>query len=175
MNKQDCLAIGTIIKTHGIHGELIIEAKISDLFKNIEESVFLEIDGLLVPFFIEEIHPTSKERFRIKFDWVDSEPHAKKISNCQVYLPLKSISNSEIEFEDNYDILTGFMVIDAKYGNIGTIDYTIDSDNNPLMAITYKNTEILIPIHPDLIKDVNTEDKTISIKSPEGLIDLYLE
>jgi len=175
MNKQNCLAIGTIIKTHGIHGELVLEAKISDLFKNIEESVFLEIDGLLVPFFIEEIHPTSKERFRIKFDWIDSEPLAKKISNCPVYIPLKSITNSEIEFEENYDILIGFMVIDRKLGKIGTIDYTINSDDNPLMAISYKSREILIPIHPDLIKDVNTEEKTISIESPEGLIDLYLE
>lgn len=175
MNKQDCLAIGTLIKTHGIHGELILEAKIPDLLKDIKESVFLEIDGLLVPFFIDEIHPTSKERFRIRFDWVDSEPLAKKISNCPVYITLNSISHSKIEFEENYDILTGFMVIDTKYGKIGTIDYTIDSDSNPLMAVTYKNNEILIPIHPNLIKGINTEGKTISIESPDGLIDLYLE
>jgi len=65
MNKQDFLEIGSIIKTHGIHGELILEAKNPDLFENIKESVLLEIDGLLVPFFIAQTKLTGKDRLRL--------------------------------------------------------------------------------------------------------------
>lgn len=175
MNKKDYIAIGTIIKTHGISGEIILAAKISDLLKNVKKSLFIEIDGLLVPFFINEIHPTSKERFRVKFDWVDSEPAAKKITTCIAYVPLKDIEHSEINIEDNYDILIGFMAIDTNLGELGVIEYTIDSNENPIMAISYKNTEILIPIQPEIVKDINYDEKTIYIESPEGLIDLYLE
>jgi len=173
--KQDYFEIGTIVKTHGIHGELILEAKNPDLFENIKESVFLEIDGLLVPFFIAEIKATSKERCRIKFDWIDSELNAKKLTNCAVHLHISKISHAKIDFEENLNLLEGFMVIDTTLGELGLINYIVENTNNPLMSVTYKKREILIPIHPDLIENINSKKKTLTIKCPEGLIDLYLE
>ena len=53
--KSDCQKIGFIRKTHGVHGELVLEYE-----PEFEESVveterfFLEIDGLLEPFFVAE-------------------------------------------------------------------------------------------------------------------------
>jgi 16S rRNA processing protein RimM len=173
--KQDYFEIGNVVKIHGIHGELILEAKNPDLVENIEESVFLEIDGLLVPFFITEIKATSKERFRIKFDWIDSESKAKKLVNCPVHLPLNKISHSKIDFEENINLLEGFLVIDTVLGELGQISSVIENMNNPLMAVTYKKREILIPIHPDLIESINSKKKTITLNCPEGLIDLFME
>jgi 16S rRNA processing protein RimM len=173
--KKDFFEIGAIIKTHGIHGELILEAKNSELVENIGESVFLEIEGLLVPFFIAEIKATSKERFRIKFDWIKSESQAKKLNNCPVFLPLKNIKESTIDLEENLDLLVGFMVYDTKFGQLGEINFIVENSNNPLMSVNYNKNEILIPIHPDFIEEINTLDKLITIQCPEGLIDLYLE
>lgn len=173
--KKDFFEIGAIIKTHGIHGELILEAKNSELVENIGESVFLEIEGLLVPFFIAEIKATSKERLRIKFDWIESETQAKKLTNCPVFIPLNKISESAIDLEENFDLLVGFMVTDTKYGELGEINYVVENSNNPLLSLTYKKNEVLIPIHPDFIKEINTENKSITLQCPDGLIDLYLE
>ncbi|MDA3891452.1 MAG: ribosome maturation factor RimM [Salinivirgaceae bacterium] len=175
MNKQDFLEIGSIIKTHGIHGELILEAKNPDFFENIKESVLLEIDGLLVPFFIAEIRPMGKERMRVKFDWINSETKAKKLANRPVFIPNSNINLSEQQFIDNIELLKGFLVTDKKYGELGIIDHVIDNSNNPLMSITYKSQEILIPIHADFMMEVNQEKKSLFIECPEGLIDLYLE
>jgi len=175
MNKQDCIEIGSIIKTHGIHGELILETINPDLIKNMKESVFLEIDGLLVPFFINEINPTSKDRVRIKFDWIDSEFKAKKLTNTLVYLSTSTIAMSDEQFEENLDLLTGFFVVDKNHGELGIINEIINNVNNPLLSITYKSTELLIPLHPDFIESIDQKTKTLTLICPEGLIDLYFE
>lgn len=173
--KQDFFEIGKTIKTHGIHGELIIEAKNPKFIENIKESVFLEIDGILVPFFISELKTKGTDRARVKFEWIDSETQAKKLLNCSIYLPTKDISLSDIDFENNYELLKGFIVSDNTYGELGAVNYFIESDNNPLISITYKSQEILIPIHPNLIKEINQRKKTILIECPKGLIDIYFE
>jgi 16S rRNA processing protein RimM len=36
-------------------------------------------------------------------------------------------------------------------------------------------TEILIPLHHDILKEVNRENKSIKINAPEGLIDIYMK
>jgi len=77
MNKKDCLQIGTIVKTHGVSGEVILEIKEPVLIELVRESVLLEIDGLLVPFFIAENRQTSNERLRIRFERVTTENHSR--------------------------------------------------------------------------------------------------
>ncbi|MBI9069424.1 MAG: 16S rRNA processing protein RimM [Salinivirgaceae bacterium] len=174
MQKQDCLHIGTIIKTHGIHGELILEAKDPDLIENIKESVFLEIEGLLVPFFIDNISAQSTERFRIKFQWVDSDQSAKKIKHSFVYISNSEVTLSDDNFTTSPSLLENFTVIDKIHGELGIIEEIIQSNENQLMVIKSSNKELLIPYHNDFIKKVNSKKKLIYIETPEGLIDLYL-
>jgi len=77
--KSDCRKIGFIRKTHGVHGELVLEYE-----PEYEESVveadryFLEIDGLLVPFFVAEegFRFRSAKTALITFDWVETEKYA---------------------------------------------------------------------------------------------------
>ncbi len=173
MKKQDCFQIGIIIKTHGIHGELIFEITSPDLAENIKESILVEIDGLLVPFFIKQIKQTSPQRLRVLLDWVSTNNQAKKLTNCAIFLPSDKITFQEIDIDENLDILTGFMVIDTIFGELGNIDYIIDDKLNPIMSVTYKKSEVLIPVNPDLIVNINPENRTITIDSPKGLIDLY--
>lgn len=175
MNRQDFLEIGRIVKNHGIHGEVILEAKSSELLENIKESMAIEIDGLLVPFFIANIKPNGQDRFRIKFDWIDSEKQSAKLLNCSAFLPSADIDINTDQFEENYQLLEGFLVTDSQHGELGVIDFVTNDINNPLMSITYKKQEILIPLHPDFIKDIDQHKKTMLIESPTGLLDIYFE
>lgn len=175
MNRQDFFEIGRIIKSHGIHGEVILEAKSPDLLKNIKESIIVEIDGLLVPFFVSEIKQSSSERFRIKFDWINSDQQSQKLLHCTAFLNNNEIDIKNSDLEDNIRLLEGFLVTETTYGELGRINYITTDINNPLMSITYKNREILIPLHPDFIKEINQQEKSMLIESPAGLIDIYFE
>ncbi|MFA6403803.1 MAG: ribosome maturation factor RimM [Salinivirgaceae bacterium] len=174
MQKEDCLLIGTIVKVHGIHGEVVLDTNNPDIIENIEESAFLEIEGLLVPFFIDDWVATSNERFRIKFMWTDSESAAKKMVGCSVYLPLKSIELNEAEFVLKPHLLIGFMASDVTDGELGEIIDIIDNPTNPLIVILKENIELLVPMHVDFIKEVQTVKKSVLFNLPKGLINLYL-
>lgn len=175
MDKGNALEIGIIVKTRGISGEIILEVKDSDVLKNIKESVHLDIDGLLVPFFIESVRIMSSNRARIQFDWIDSEKSASNLISRTVHIPLKELTINAEEKSFSPNLLEGFSVIDKSHGSIGIIAQYIDQANNPLLIINNKNNEIIIPFQDDLIEKISMDDKAIHINSPEGLIDLYLE
>jgi 16S rRNA processing protein RimM len=174
MQKQDCLLIGKVVKSHGIHGELIIETSNPEAFQNIKESIHLEIEGLLVPFFIQKIHHQSTERFRIKFHWLDNEKQTQEIMNCDVFIPTSDLGELEQNLIITPHLLIGYKAIDKVHGNIGEVQDYIDQPNNPILVIKEGRNEILIPYHPDLISTVENRKKTVYLDTPEGLIDLYL-
>ena len=170
MNKKDCLQIGTIVKTHGVSGEVILEIKEPVLIELVRESVLLEIDGLLVPFFIAENRQTSNERLRIRFERVTTENHSKIL----VFLPLEKIPQTSQEIASSPSILIGFSVTDKVHGELGIISEIAENSGNPVMIIVSDKREILIPFHRDLIIKINSRKKNMVIETPDGLIDLYL-
>lgn len=174
MNRQDCLQIGTIVKTHGIHGEVILEIKNPELIENIKESVLLELEGLLVPFFIDCFHPVSNQRIRVKFDWTNSDKQAKKLCSSPVYIPAGMHQINKTSVHETPELVEDFIVIDVRAGELGKVTQVIDNNNNLLMEITgNRNNPLLIPLHPDLIHEINSAEKTITIETPDGLLEIY--
>ena len=65
--------------------------------------------------------------------------------------------------------------IDEEKGELGKVQEIIEYPTQSLIQILINGKEVLIPIHDDIIQDVNREEKKIYIKAPNGLIDMYLE
>ena len=97
--KSNCIKVGYIQKPHGIHGELVIRFE-EEYYETIEENppLFLEIDNLLVPFFISEegLRFKSGESVIAQLDWVDTDKKAKALCGLSVYVDQDDV----IEFED---------------------------------------------------------------------------
>ncbi len=172
-NKEDYFLIGTLVKTRGVSGELIINPGNLNL-KDIEEmeSVFIEFDGLLVPFFIDHITSKGSTSVSVKFDSIDTEDQAAEYINCKVY----STSLHKMEEEpllDQAKSLKGFQVVDQKFGNLGIIDEFLDVSNNPLFKIKKGTREILLPVNEEFIIDIDEHKRIITVQTPEGLVDLY--
>lgn len=173
MNRENALEIGIIAKTRGVSGEVILELKDASVKQNIKESVHLEIDGLLVPFFILSQQSVSTNRLRIILDWVDTEDKAHKIVNCKAFIPSSVITDS-LETELSPTLLEGFEAIDQEKGSIGHVSQFVENDKNPLLIIKHGRSDIIIPFQPDLIQEIDPEKKKIYINAPIGLIDIYL-
>ncbi|HEY4786452.1 MAG TPA: PRC-barrel domain-containing protein [Bacteroidales bacterium] len=171
MNKSDTRLIGTLTKLHSFKGRFVF---VSEIYLGEEindwESVFLEIEGLLVPFFIDYISFTSDTSAIIGFEDVDTSEKARDFVSCNVY-QLKSLTGDQEE-----DILpsefSGYQVIDKNKGNIGKIDKILDYNQNLLFRIVKGKKEILIPITNEIITNVNHRKKEVTINAPEGLLDL---
>ena len=149
---------------------------VSESFLNEEfedwESVFVEIDGLLVPFFIESLRVSSESSAVITFCDINSSEKAKEFVNCKVF-QLISIAG-EVELIKTPEVVIGYKVIDVKAGAIGRIEEVVDYKTNLLFRILKGETEILIPVTAELIVKVNHRKKEMTIQAPEGLLELYL-
>jgi len=173
LNKDNFYFLGIITKPTGLKGDLSISLDVDDPWKYEKmESVFVEIDNELVPFFIEkiEIRPNNKAIIRFK-DLKKEETNTMVKRN--LYLPLDQLpklSGKKFYFHE----VIGFEIVDTKYGNIGKIETILEIQPQAIFQISLKGREILIPVVDEIIKDVDRKNKKIIVDTPEGLIDLYL-
>lgn len=165
-------SVGVFIKTRGVKGELVLELQEVCRFDDIKESVFVEIDGLLVPFFVEQNKPISTNRTRITLRHIADEQKAKEIIDCKVFVKNNELNNSTINIQTA--LLEGFTVVDKKHGNIGRVQQLLKQKNNPLIIIKHKQAEILIPYQENIIKKIDVAEQIIYVETPEGLINIYL-
>src|SRR5690606_26750950 len=92
MKKADCYHLGYIAKLHGFKGEvsLFLDVTNPDEYKKLP-SVYVEINGQLVPHFTEKYQLTTKGFAIAKFENINSENEAKVLLRKNLYLPLSEL------------------------------------------------------------------------------------
>jgi len=179
MNLDACYYLGYTAKVHGKNGELIVKLNVDfpEEYQNLE-SVFVQLnekDNSLIPFFLSSAQVQNSGNLQIKMEGIDNIDEAKKMTGKSLYLPLSTLP----ELTGNqfyYHEVIDFKVIDAEKGNIGQITQVLDYPTQAIFEIQHTNSkEILVPITDEIITQIDRENKSISVKTPPGLIDLYLE
>lgn len=174
MKKEDCFYLGKIVKKYSFKGEVLIKLDTDqpELYEDLD-AIFVDLRGNLVPFFIELSQLHKSELLRIKFEDVDTEADADAILKSEVYLPIDLLPPLEDD-KFYYHEVIGFTITDKNYGKVGTITSINDSTAQALFEVDNNGTEILIPMNDEFIIEVDKDNKTIIVETPEGLIDLYL-
>jgi 16S rRNA processing protein RimM len=171
MTRDDYTFLGTIVKTRGTSGDLIIRSKKKIVqIKNNWESVMVEIDGLMVPFFISGWNISGSNEILVTVEDIDIPEKAEKFSGRKVYINKSVIVFSPHEFHP--DEVNGYLVIDINAGEIGRINGIDEIPGNPLFRLEYHGREILIPIHQDLIIEVNEKKKIVRVNLPAGFLEI---
>ena len=94
IKQDDVYKIGRIGKPHGIKGELTMMVE-DDVFDRVEgEYLILLIDGILVPFFIEDYRFRSEQSALVKFCDIDTQARASELTGCDVFFPSSLITMS---------------------------------------------------------------------------------
>ena len=89
IRKEEVYKIGIFNKPHGIHGELSFTFT-DDIFDRVEaEYLICLLDGIFVPFFIEEYRFRSDTTALVKLEGVDTAERARMFTNIEVYFPVK--------------------------------------------------------------------------------------
>ena len=169
MDVQDFVEVGKIVKTHGVNGEVIVELDNPAILEDTTEPVVLEIEGLRVPFFIEQAKAVSAQRARIQFDCTRTEQRAKTLVGCRVFVSPDLLDDTDDEFSSP-SALVGFNVIDKQHGDIGAIQSIDNLNINPIMVVGDK--ELLIPFHPEFVTKIDFRKKQVRVSIPEGLLNL---
>ena len=171
--KNNCVKIGYVQKPHGINGELVIRFQ-EEYYETLEEYpvIFLDIDNLLVPYFITEegLRFKSSESVITRLDWINSDAKAKELCGSSVFVNQDDV----IEFEDEMstNALVGFQLFGENLGLIGQIKEVHDYAGNLLLLIDYQGKDVFVPINDDLIIRIDEDQKEIELRIAEGLFDL---
>jgi len=168
IKKEDVYKIGRLGKAHGVKGEVSFQFD-DDIFDTADaDYLILDIDGILVPFFMEEYRFRNDSLALIKFCDVDTQQRASELTGCDVYFP-RSIAEEQAEGL-SLSSLVGFDLIEANgKGKVGTIAAIDDTTQNILFEL---EDGTLIPASDDLITDINTQQRQITMNIPEGLLTL---
>lgn len=165
---SDVYRIGRVGKPHGVKGEVQVQID-DDVFDRVgADYLVLRVDGILVPFFMEEYRFKSDEIALVTFCDMDSSEKVRELTGCEVFFP-RSLAD-EVEHDLTYAELVGYSLVDANTGRmVGTIESVDDATENILFEM---DNGSLIPAPEELITDVDMESRTVTVAVPEGLLDM---
>lgn len=193
ISRDSIYKIGVIGKPHGVKGEVTFNFD-DDIFdRTDDEYLILDVDGILVPFFMEEYRFKNDETALMKFEDIDTQEQARTLTGCDVFFPREKAE--EAEGEASLSQLIGYTLVnagenDAATANedkdnaataneeeagtpIGTICAIDDSTANLLMEVeTPDGRQLLIPMSDDLITDIDQQGRRLVMRIPDGLLDL---
>jgi len=170
---SDVFPIGKFYKPHGISGEITFGFT-NDVFDRTESPYWvLEMDGIVVPFFVESYRFRSEETALVRLEGIENEMQAKELSNKVVYYPFKYADDEPVERGDDWNDFVGFKVYEATAGYLGEVAEVDDSTLNVLFRIVKEdNEEILMPVAEEFFTEINEEKREMHVHLPEGLLEL---
>ena len=168
IKEEEVYKIGKLGKTHGVKGEISFLFD-DDVFDRVDaDYLVLMVDGILVPFFMEEYRFRSDTTAIVKFEGIDTQERARELTGCDVWFP-RALADSDDD-TITWAAIVGFGIIDANNGKpVGRIASVDDTTLNILFCLEDGR---LIPASEDLITGIDKENKQITINIPEGLLDL---
>lgn len=172
IRREEVYKIGKLGKPHGVKGEVSFLFD-DDVFDRVDaDYLVLDMDGILVPFFMEEYRFKSNENALVKFEDIDTQDQARNLTGREVFFP-RQLSDADEE-NLSWAEIVDFKLIDATtQKSVGTIDSVDDNTINILFEVTSpEGKELLIPASEDLIERVDAQKKEIWVNLPEGLLDL---
>lgn len=179
------LPIGKLSRLFGDEGAMMLS--LYDTFKgekkiNKEEPLFVKIDKLSVPFFVEEFERRGQSGALIRFADIDNQMRASELLDKEVLM--KAVVDKKADSSDSdslyYDDLVGFkatVIVESGEGEPirGEVVEFVDSEMNPLLIINVEQNEVMIPANDQLISFIDVDSERIEFEVPEGLLELYID
>lgn len=175
MTQAECYLLGYIVKTHGTKGQLIFHLDV-DFPEDYEEteSVFVEIKGELIPYFVELFNLQKQSRVIVQLEGVDTMEKAQALVGTSLFMPLEALDELE-EGQFYYHEIQGYEILDKNLGVLGTVREVYSVATQNLIAFDYKGAEVLIPITDDIVLEADRANNQLHVELPDGLLEVYTE
>ncbi|NLZ50996.1 MAG: hypothetical protein GX899_04745 [Rikenellaceae bacterium] len=182
------IQIAKILRSDNTDGGILVgsEYALEELAGN--EPVYIEFDGLKVPFFVLSCEPRGR-KYVLHLNDVISLKDAEEIVGRAIYADVEEeedeqdfigwrlydigpAANSAVAASDSptsYDSTDEKPSSRTKPILVGTIIGIEAIPGNDLLVVERDGTEVLIPLHEDLIVSVNPKKEELLLDLPEGL------
>lgn len=173
IQEKNLIEVGKILKPHGVKGEMTFLFNQREFAEADNNFYFFLLDGLFVPFFVEEFRFNSNVSACVKIEEINTVEEAINYNDTLLYLPKELIGelDKEEQFESEWEQFIGYTVFDDNNAIIGVIKSVDSSTINVLFIVANKDEDILIPATTDFILEINQTEMQIYLSLPEGLLD----
>ncbi|MCF8334318.1 MAG: ribosome maturation factor RimM [Bacteroidales bacterium] len=174
MGSQEYYYLGYVQKLHAADGRLkiILEADDPEEYQGLD-ALFMKIGANYVPFLVEEFLLQAKGHAIVALQDVEDKEQATVLVGKEIYLPIEALP----ELDENrfyYHEIKGFTVTDKNQGVLGKVNEVLEYPGQDLIQVFYNGHEVLIPINDETIISLDRTTKTLYVKMPEGLLDVFL-
>ena len=153
------LQIAKILKSNGTDGGLLIGVRDIEVGQiDLQEPVFIEFDGLPVPFFIQDLQQRGTSKAIIHLNDITSLADDEEVVGRGIFI------EGEWEEEEELDF-TGWTLLN-RGERVGTVTGMEPIPGNLCLYIG----ETLVPLHEDLIRSADAATRTLDLDLPEGLL-----
>ena len=172
IRKEEVYKIGIFNKPHGIHGELSFTFT-DDIFDRADcDYLICLLDGIFVPFFMEEYRFRSDSTALVKLEGVDTAERARMFTNVDVYFPIGHVDEAD-PGELSWNFFAGFRMEDVNRGVLGEVVEVDNSTVNTLFVVECSDgEELLVPAQEEFIVGIDQKHRLITVDLPEGLLNL---
>ncbi len=175
IKEEEVFKIGMFNRPHGMKGEVLFTFT-DDVFDRADcDYLICLLDGIFVPFFIEEYRFRSDTTALVKLERVNTPEQARMFTNVPVYFPKNQADEAMKGRKElpSWNYFVGFQVKDVHEGGLGKITAVDDSTMNVLFTIEQPGKEILLPAHEEFIRKLDKKNRVLTVELPEGLINIY--
>jgi 16S rRNA processing protein RimM len=174
MDIENYFRVGSVLKTKGLKGEVQIFVDFDNLADIEFDSIFIEITGKLIPYFVESVRYAPKNVAYLYLEDIDTIEKASSLVKKHIYLPNK-LKPKKRKVEFTLKDLLGFTAIDENEGELGKITAIHEYPQQLIAHVTYKGCEVLFPLNEEIIKGIDVVKSLVMVDLPDGLLDIYLD
>lgn len=167
---EEYFEIGQIVNTSGLKGVIKVKPFTDDITKfNNLKTIYISIKKELKEFKIEQVR-FSKNMVFLKLEGIDTIEEAENYRN--LYLKVKRDKDEELEEGSYYIVdIIGCKVFTDEQKELGKVDDVFSTGSNDVYVVKDGvGKQILLPAIKEVIKNIDIENKTITVHLLEGLV-----
>ncbi len=162
------IAVGRIIKPHGVRGE-VSAVLLTDFPERFEttEWLYLGDEYEADPYELESFR-WHKSNILLKFVEVTDRNYAEALRGLYVQVPVEeAVPLPEGEFYI-YQLI-GLQVETTEGESLGIIEQVLETGANDVYVVKHGDREILLPAIPDVVKKVDLQAQLVTVQMMDGL------
>jgi 16S rRNA processing protein RimM len=160
------LAIGRVVRPHGVRGELRVEI-LTDFPEQLDRLTTVHIGPDADPFKIEGMR-LHKEAALLRLEGIDDRNAADALRGALVQIPLEeAVPLEEDEFYEHQII--GMAVVEQDGTYLGKVTQIITTGANDVFVVIGPQGELLLPVIEEVILAIDLDADRMTVQVMDGL------
>lgn len=167
MDDQDLLAVGRVLRPHGIRGDLLVKPY-SETIRSIEAESQIYMGSLENPRTVLSIR-SHRSQMILRVEGSEDREAAEAFRGRELFIPMQTAEPLPEGVFYRWQIL-GLAVVEAEGEHLGTVTDILETGANDVYIVRGDGPrELLLPAIESVILEVDLQQGRLLVRVPEGL------